>query len=198
MSASRPRPKVLLHLPAGWFEVPPAGSPRKGLLRMDPYESVARRIVSSGAVAGPLVLRVRDYLRMVASADPSLLAQACRVEAPSADRVRIANIFVLGPVTVDRRPDGSPDLEQMAAGAARVRPEDPASVVERQDLPWGPALRSEYRSGEARHVGWWAWSDRLGAALVVQGGVTEDSGIGSADLWAEIAAMASTLEVERP
>ena len=56
---------VVLSLPDGWVELPPVGT-RGGMLRRDPYEQIARRLIAGGAVVPALLRSTRNYLERVA------------------------------------------------------------------------------------------------------------------------------------
>jgi hypothetical protein len=70
-------------------------------LRSSGNEETARQLVRSGAVAAPLILVVRDYLRRM-SVGPASVATASFVEAPSQQDRTFVNFAVFGPIVAPR------------------------------------------------------------------------------------------------
>src|ERR1700735_1189942 len=66
----RNRIQVTLSWPEGWVELPRPGS-RGGILRRDPYLTIARHLVAAGAVVPALLRPTRDYLERVAPREES-------------------------------------------------------------------------------------------------------------------------------
>jgi hypothetical protein len=169
-------------LPSGWVRLPEPGAKPKGLLRRDPFEALARDIVSSGAVIAPLVDPTRDYLRQMAHADPDALGVACHIAAPNRTENTFANVVIVGPVRVPQGPGGDVDWDEVTSLAARPAPGDSPHSTAQVQLPWGGAVKAAWtrsRGAEnlvnAKHVvAYWAVSDDLGTMVTVQGDVSTD------------------------
>ncbi len=135
--SGRPELTVSFDLPTGWVELPAPGERGKGLLRRDPFEALARQLVSSGSVIKPLLHATAAYLERVASADPGALKVATLVRAPSRKEHTFVTFAVFGGPPVGEAP-----LEEMAARRGDGRESD--HHVESVDLPWGRAARATY------------------------------------------------------
>jgi len=167
---------VVLSLPDGWVELPPVGS-RGGMLRRDPYEQIARRLIAGGAVVPALLRSTRNYLERVAPREQAQIAGAAIVAASTADDAVLAAYAVF----VRTREPGTPaGVEGLSQWVARPGPADSGPrVVRTVDLPVGPAVRGQWHQGlgdQAREVvqHWVDLEDR-GIILLLTGYADSDT-----------------------
>ncbi|HET6966189.1 MAG TPA: hypothetical protein VFH58_15540 [Acidimicrobiales bacterium] len=170
-----PTLNVSLELPEGWIELPAPGGRGKGLLRRDPFEALARQLVSSGAVIKPLLRPTASYLERVASADPGALKVATLVRAPSREEHTFVTFAVFGGPLVAEAP-----LEEMATRRGDERESE--HEVEPVDLPWGRAARATYTrdrmdGGEGRpFVQYWVAPSGHDHVIIVLGDIDAPDG----------------------
>lgn len=203
---ARNPPRVTLTLPWGWVDVPPPNAPRRGLLKRDPFEVLAREFVASGAVIRPLLRPTRDYLHRIAQADPNPLRLAAHIAAPTRTDTTFANVLVLGPVLVPRLGGGDVDWDEIsrrAALPAASRAGGKACGVERVSVPWGAAVKvswtpnrgTEGPAPTTRAVGYWVLPNHLASLIVIHGDVSAGSTDESCRLLSEIDAMVMSMTV---
>ena len=161
---------VELDLPPGWLELPAPGERPQGLLRRSPYEKLARRLVSEGAVIKPLAGPTAAYLERVAAADPEVLGLAVFIEVPSREHHTFIT-FVVFPGL----PAAGLDLEDLAARRGDSR--ESQHTVEAVDLAWASAARAAYTRpradgpGEHPFVQYWLHPHRTGQLIIALGDV---------------------------
>ncbi len=188
---------VSFDLPPGWIELPTPGPRPGGLLRRNPYEALARRLASTGAIINQLVRATAAYLERVAAADPGALGIATYVEARNREEHTFATFAVLpGPAA-----GGSP-LEELASRRADPRESD--HTVEPVDLPWGKASRASYTrprlqgEGEPRpFVQYWAAPEGQDQLLILLGDVDAPTGAPVEAFISDIDRLARTLTISR-
>lgn len=187
---------VSFDLPPGWVELPSPSQRGRGLLRRSPYESLARRLVSSGAVIKPLVGATARYLERVAAADPTALAVATLVQAPSREEHTFITFVVFpGP------PAGVTPLEELAA--RRGDGSESEHQVRAVDLPWGRAARATYTrsfpdGGEQPFVQYWVEAEGLDQVVITLGDIEAPPGASIDAYISDIDGLTRTLMVKRP
>jgi hypothetical protein len=159
-----------LNLPPGWVLVPPPGGRPQGLLRRDPYERLARRLVSSGAVIKGMADPTAAYLSRVAVADPTALVRAAYIEVPGRHEHTFVTFGVFpGP------PDGA---ELMELAGRRGDSRESERTVEAVRLPWAWGARAYYTRNRSAGgydprpiVQYWLRPDGLGRLLMALGDI---------------------------
>lgn len=186
---------VSFDLPPGWVRVPANGRPG-GLLRRNPYESLARRLVASGAVTKALAPAIASHLERVASADPDVLGIATFVRATSREEHTIVTFAVfLGPRTPEE------PLEELAA--RRGDPRESLHRVESRELPAGPAARAAYsrprlQGGEARpFVQYWVAPAAYNQLVIALGDIDAPAGAPVEAFVSDIDKLAESLTIKR-
>lgn len=192
--SDRPPLAVSFDLPPGWVRLPSPGERGTGLLRRDPFEVLARRLVSSGAVIKPLVRSTAAYLERVANADPGALGVATLVRAPSREEHTFVTFAVFpGP------PVGDAPLEELAARPGDGR--ESVHLVETVDLPWGRAARATYTrarmgGGEPRpFVQYWVAPEGHDRVVIALGDVDAPAGAPVEQLLSDIDSLVRTLTI---
>lgn len=188
---------VAFDLPPGWIELPPPGDRPTGLLRRNPYEVLARRLASTGAVTKQLVRATTAYLERVATADPGVLGIATFVQAPNRDEPTFVTFAVFqGPAA-----DGQ-SLEELAS--RRGDPLESEHTVEPVYLPWARAARASYTrprlqgTAEPRpFVQYWAAPEGNDRIVILLGDVDAPAGTPVEGFISDIDRLARTLTISR-
>ncbi len=193
-SAGRSAPSVAFKLPAGWVELPSPSDRPAGLLRRNPYETIARRLVASGAVIKPLTAATAAYLERIATADPGVLAIATFVRALNREEHTFVTVAVFPGPRV-----GSAPLSELAARRADGRESE--HQVEMVELPWGRAARASFtrsrlQGGEPRpFLQYWVEASGLDDMVVITGDVDAPTGAAPEPLISDIDALIRTLTI---
>jgi hypothetical protein len=174
-------------LPVGWVRLPPPDARPKGMLRRDPFELLARQLVTGGAVIETMTEAAAQYIRRIASADPAALAVASLIQVPSREDHTFVNFAVFAASPAPIGPDGDRAVERMRELAGRKGSESESHHrVEPVELPWGRGARSTWtrpRRGEPgvrEFIGFWVIPNGIGSLITMLGdisaGATADPG----------------------
>lgn len=185
---------VSFQLPPGWVELPPPGQKPSGLLRRNPYQVLARQLVSSGAVIKPLTTPVAAYLERVASADPGVLGVASYVQALNREEHTFVTFAAFHGPRV-----GSADIQELAG--RQNDPREGEHAVDRVVLPWGRGARASFtrarmHGGDPRpFVQYWVEPDGQDQLIIVTGDIDAPQGAPVDHLISDIDTLTRTLAI---